>query len=111
VITKCAPNVALPQTKPIGEVRQAKWGYNFMVYYTYILRLNNGKYYIGHSTDLKSRFKEHCNRRVFATKNFIPCVLVFYAAFISIDLAIHFEKYLKTSSGFAFRNKHLIDVS
>jgi len=34
--------------------------------------------------------------------------LVFYAAFETKKKALDFEKYLKTNSGFAFRNKRLI---
>lgn len=94
---KRAPNVAW-----------AKWGYTFIVFYTYILKLNNGKFYIGSSKDLRNRLKEHNSGRVSATKSFTPCVLVYYSAFLTLSLALHFEKYLKTSSGFAFRNKHFI---
>jgi len=43
-----------------------------------------------------------------ATKRFLPCKLVTYLAFNSKKLAIKFERYLKTGSGFAFRNRHLV---
>jgi len=33
---------------------------------------------------------------------------MFYAAFKAKEKAYEFEKYLKSSSGFAFRNKRLI---
>jgi len=78
------------------------------VYYSYILKLNNGKYYMGHSSDLRTRMNEHSHGRVAATKNFLPIKLVYYSAFLSLNKAIAFERYLKSSSGFAFRNKHLI---
>ncbi len=35
-------------------------------------------------------------------------MLVFYAAFVSAKRARAFEKYLKSSSGKAFRNKRLL---
>ena len=79
------------------------------MYYTYLLQLNNGNYYAGHSKNLKYRYEQHQLGLVKATKNYLPVKLVFYAAFTTLELAISFEKYLKTNSGFAFRNKRLID--
>ena len=77
------------------------------VYYCYILELKDGTYYIGFSSDLKKRIEEHFHGRVRDTKdNFKK--LAFYSAFISKKKALDFEKYLKTNSGFAFRNKRLI---
>jgi len=34
--------------------------------------------------------------------------LIWYCAFLEKKKVLAFEKYLKSSSGFAFRNKHLI---
>ncbi|MCL4382250.1 MAG: GIY-YIG nuclease family protein [Patescibacteria group bacterium] len=78
------------------------------MYYAYILRLINKTFYIGYSADLKKRVKEHIEGRVSQTKNLRPLELVFYAAFSSKKKALEFEKYLKTNSGFAFRNKRLV---
>ena len=77
------------------------------MFYTYILQLNNKDFYIGHSTDLKQRIEYHKLGKVNTTKG-KNVKLIFYAAFSRKSLAISFEKYLKSSSGFAFRNKHLI---
>ncbi len=79
------------------------------MYYAYILKLKDKSYYHGSSDDLKKRIKNHEHGLVESTKNFRPFKLVFYAAFTSKRLATQFEQYLKTSSGFAFRNKRLID--
>ena len=77
------------------------------MYYCYILELKDGTYYVGYSSDLKKRIDEHCHGRVMDTKdNFQK--LAFYSAFVSKKKALDFEKYLKTNSGFAFRNKRLI---
>jgi len=62
----------------------------------------------GYSNNLRQRILDHKNGRVFTTKNFLPITLVCYLAFTSKINALNFEKYLKTNSGFAFRNKHLI---
>lgn len=76
-------------------------------YYTYLLDLGNGKYYAGHTSNLKNRLKEHIQGKVLAT-NRAGFRLVWYSAFRSELLAIRFEKYLKSSSGFVFRNKRLV---
>ncbi|MFZ5932737.1 MAG: GIY-YIG nuclease family protein [Patescibacteria group bacterium] len=78
------------------------------MYYCYILKLSNDNYYVGYSDNLKQRIAEHKNGRVFTTKKFLPAKLIYYAAFVSKKRALDFERYLKTNSGFAFRNKHLI---
>jgi len=78
------------------------------MHYVYILNLSSGKYYIGSSGDLRKRVEQHKQNTVFTTKNGKVRELVFYAAFQSGIKARAFEKYLKSSSGFAFRNKHLI---
>lgn len=78
------------------------------MYYTYILLLKDNSYYHGYSDNLKQRIKEHQQGCVSSTKNLRPLKLVFYAAFLTKEKAVRFEKYLKSSSGFAFRNKRLI---
>lgn len=78
------------------------------MYYVYIVRLKNGKYYTGSTADLKRRLKRHKSSQVIATKAFLPVKLVYYCAFGSKKKAIAFEFYLKTGSGNGFRNKHLI---
>ena len=79
------------------------------VYYVYILHLRDHSYYHGFSTNLKQRLKNHQEGTVTSTKNFRPVKLVFYAAFSSKMKALKFEEYLKSSSGFAFRNKHFLE--
>jgi len=78
------------------------------MYYTYILKLDSGSLYVGHTANLKQRLKYHKSKRVYTTKTSNNIRLVFYAAFLDKLKAIKFEKYLKSSSGFAFRNKHLV---
>jgi putative endonuclease len=78
------------------------------MYYAYILQLKDNTYYHGYSGNLKQRVKEHELGQVSQTKGLRPINLAFYAAFISKKKALDFEKYLKTNSGFAFRNKRLL---
>ena len=88
-----------------SKLRGAKWDNMF---YVYILQLKDKTFYIGYSANLKQRIKEHERGIVESTKNLRPSKLIFYAAFSSKMKAFNFEKYLKSGSGFAFRNKRLI---
>jgi putative endonuclease len=76
---------------------------NFMacpMFYTYILRsLKDNKLYIGSTSNLKRRYKEHINGKSFATKGRLPINLIFYEAFINQKDAIRREKYFKTNPG------------
>jgi putative endonuclease len=78
------------------------------MFYVYILKLANGDYYSGFASNLRRRLKEHLTGQVKSTKDRCPLKLVSYFAFDSKKKALKFEKYLKTGSGVAFRNKHLV---
>ncbi|QQG44837.1 MAG: GIY-YIG nuclease family protein [Candidatus Roizmanbacteria bacterium] len=78
------------------------------MYYVYILRLKDNTYYHGFSNNLKNRIKYHQEGNVPQTRKLRPIKLIYYSAFESKKKALDFEKYLKTFSGFAFRNKRLI---
>ena len=78
------------------------------MHYVYILKLSNEQYYVGETANLKNRVIQHSQRNTKTTKRIKPKELVFYAAFKSKIRALEFEKYLKSSSGLAFRNKRLI---
>jgi len=78
------------------------------VYYVYLLRLKDNTFYTGYSSDLKKRVSEHQKGNISQTRRKRPLSLVYYSAFTSKLKAISFEKYLKSYSGFAFRNKRLI---
>ena len=78
------------------------------MFYVYLLKLENGHVYTGFTRDLKTRVKKHSQNAVRTTARIKPKELIFYAAFKNKSKALNFEKYLKSSSGFAFRNKRLI---
>ena len=78
------------------------------MYYVYILKLKNNEYYTGFTGNLRTRVNRHNQSSTRTTSRIKPEELVFYAAFKSKVGALNFEKYLKSSSGFAFRNKRLI---
>jgi putative endonuclease len=77
------------------------------MYYVYSLQCKDG-FYIGCTDDLKDRFNRHQNGHVPATKDRRPVKLDFYFAIQDKYKAFAFEKYLKSGSGRAFINKHLI---
>lgn len=69
-------------------------------HYVYILlSLKDNKFYIGSTSNLKERFKQHTNGKAFATKNRLPLKLIFYEAYLNINDALRREKYFKTNSG------------
>lgn len=76
--------------------------------YVYLLRLFDNTIYTGSTKDVKNRLEKHISGSVLATKGKRSLQLVYYCAFRSKDNAIKFERYLKTGSGQAFRNKHLL---
>lgn len=78
------------------------------MHYVYILKLTNGQYYIGETSNVTNRVRQHFQNNTKTTTRIKPERLVFYAAFEKKEKAVLFEKYLKSSSGFAFRNKRLI---
>ncbi|MEK7586476.1 MAG: GIY-YIG nuclease family protein [Patescibacteria group bacterium] len=79
------------------------------MYYVYVLKSEkDGSHYVGQTCNLKQRLQQHNDKETKYTSTKAPYKLVWYGAFLNIKLACDFEKYLKSSSGFAFRNKHLI---
>ena len=84
---------------------EVKWN----MYYVYILKsLKINKFYTGVTDNLKRRIKEHNSGNSDFTSWSGPYKLIWYSAFDNKEKAYNFEKYLKSSSGFAFRNKRLI---
>jgi len=79
------------------------------MYYTYILKSKkDDSKYIGSTTDLSKRLKEHNYGKSTYTDSKKPYILIWYCAFIEKEKAYNFEKYLKSSSGYAFSKKHLL---
>ena len=78
------------------------------MWYVYILKTNNDKLYRGCTVNVEQRVIRHQHGHVPATKNYRPVSLIFYCAFTDRFKAYKFEKYLKSGSGRAFTNKHLI---
>jgi len=77
-------------------------------YGVYILLCNNGNYYNGYTKNIISRLEAHNNKEVHYTMDKLPVKLVHLSLFDNKQKAYDFERYLKTGSGKAFRNKRLI---
>lgn len=81
--------------------------YLYKKFYVYILNcLQDNGLYIGFTTDLKKRLKEHANGRVEATRKRIPFKLIHYEYFINKVDAKAREEFLK--SGFGRQQLHQI---
>ena len=66
--------------------------------------------YVGFSENVKQRLKEHNSGKSIHTNKFKPWKLETCVIFSNKNKALEFEKYLKTHSGRAFRNKRLIEL-
>ncbi|MCL5019812.1 MAG: GIY-YIG nuclease family protein [Patescibacteria group bacterium] len=80
------------------------------MHYVYFLRLKNRDIYTGYSDDLKRRILEHKNGKVDSTKQYLPCVLIGYEAYLSKKDALRREKFLKTTEGKRFFNQQFKEI-
>ena len=80
-----------------------------MIYYVYIIQSITfpKQFYTGFSENIKERLEEHNKGKSVHTNKFKPWKMIYYCAFSNKKKALDFEKYLKTASGIAFRNKRL----
>ncbi|MFU8781050.1 MAG: GIY-YIG nuclease family protein [Kiritimatiellia bacterium] len=79
-------------------------------YFVYILQSLSApsKTYVGFTTRLEKRLDEHNSGSQIYSSRYAPWKRVTYVAFTDKNTAVAFEKHLKTPSGKAFVNKHLI---
>jgi len=73
---------------------------DYLMYYVYVLRsMQDEKLYIGYSSDLKRRLKEHQTGGSKSTKGRLPFKLIYYEAHTSETDARRRERYFKTDKG------------
>lgn len=79
------------------------------VYYVYLIESLSaqGERYLGMTTDLTERLREHNSGKSSYTSKFKPWKLTTYIAFTDRAKAEAFERYLKSGSGHAFARKRL----
>lgn len=77
-------------------------------FYTYIIRSEkSGKLYIGYTSNLRKRFKEHNDGMSRYTKGRGPFKIIYYEACLNEDDARSRELYLKSGRGRRFINSRL----
>lgn len=79
---------------PTGTSQKMKF------FYVYILKsLSKDFIYVGFTSDLKNRLKQHNNKEEFSTKPYTPFELIHYEAYRHIKDAKRREEYFKTTKG------------
>ncbi|HBM15088.1 MAG TPA: hypothetical protein DD381_01865 [Lentisphaeria bacterium] len=56
-----------------------------IMFYVYILELNNAQLYTGYTSDLKRRLAEHNSGNVKFTSQRLPVKLIYYEAYLDED--------------------------
>ncbi|MEK7623591.1 MAG: GIY-YIG nuclease family protein [Patescibacteria group bacterium] len=80
------------------------------MHYVYILQSKkDGSFYTGSTDNLSERLQEHNRGQCKYTSTKCPWSIHWYCVFQNKKKAIEFEKYLKSGSGIAFRNTHLLN--
>ena len=77
-------------------------------HFVYILKCKDATFYTGCTSNLMKRIENHRNGEVHYTSTRLPFEVVWHCKFIDKHKAFQFEKYLKSGSGTAFRNKRLV---
>lgn len=78
------------------------------MWYVYILQCADGSMYVGCTNNIDRRISDQNSHKVHYTKDKTHVRVNTYLVFTDKFKAFEFEKYLKTGSGIAFRNRHLI---
>ena len=74
----------------------------------YIVKCIDGSTYTGCTSNLEERLKRHAKGQVKYTSTRLPIQVIITLSFHDKYKAYKFEKYLKSGSGRAFANRHLI---
>ena len=79
------------------------------MYYVYILKSDTeDRRYVGYTSDLRARLKDHNNGKVASTKPRCPYTIESYMAVQEKKTALELERYFKTGSGIAWMKKRLL---
>jgi putative endonuclease len=81
------------------------------MHYVYIIKSSKDKkIYVGHTSDLKRRLKEHNSGLVESTKTRRPFQLIYYEACNILEDSLRREQALKTGFGRAYLKRRLGDL-
>jgi putative endonuclease len=79
-----------------------------IMFYIYVLQSESDDgLYIGFSTDLRRRLKEHQEGKSFATSYRKPWRLIYYEVYLEEEDALGRERYLKSGGGRRFLQSQL----
>ncbi|MBI5654279.1 GIY-YIG nuclease family protein [Candidatus Uhrbacteria bacterium] len=81
-----------------------------MMYFVYVLRLNNGDLYKGYTEDIERRLKEHERGIVDSTRPFRPLKPVLIEKYFNQSDAMRRERFLKTTEGRRLLHQQLRDT-
>ena len=75
-----------------------------LMHYVYLLRsARDDAFYIGYTSNLRIRLRQHAEGNSFATSHRGPWKLIYYEAYLEQAEALGREKYLKRGAGRRFR--------
>ena len=78
------------------------------MFYTYVLYSEKDHgLYIGYSSDLKARFRQHTDGEVQSTAHRRPLVIAYYEAYVCRRDAETRERFLKSGSGRTYLKKQM----
>ena len=78
------------------------------MFYVYVLRSDRDSgFYIGFSTNLRARLRQHQERESRATSHRGPWKLIYYEAYLNEEDALGRERYLKSGAGRRFLRAQL----
>jgi len=69
--------------------------------------MKDGRWYTGCTSDLRKRFSQHINGKVFSARGRGPFTLIYYEACLDKSDAYARERYLKTGMGKRFLRNRL----
>ncbi|MEX0646184.1 MAG: GIY-YIG nuclease family protein [Balneolaceae bacterium] len=79
------------------------------MYYVYVLKSRGADWrYVGFTSDLQERLRDHNRGKVDSTRNYRPFQVASYIAVENRELALSLERYFKSGSGIAWMNKRLL---
>jgi len=83
------------------------------MFFVYVLQsvTHPEEFYVGQTEDIDRRIREHNSGKGRHTRKFVPLQIATYLAVSDRSTARSLERYLKSPSGKAFTNKHLLKSS
>ncbi|HEX9975067.1 MAG TPA: GIY-YIG nuclease family protein [bacterium] len=80
-------------------------------YWIYVLQIDDGRKYVGHTNNLERRLHEHQQGRSPFTRKHQTKQLLYYETFHNRSDAMKREKFLKTGKGREWLNQKLAEQS